>query len=167
MKKIIFLGATTIALLSLSACTSNSTKSSGTSSKTEQSTAKQQKIDNSKYDKVVSHLKSQLDTDNEQGWEYKITNDVTNENITNGTLIEVRPKTQEGADNLKKIYEESQSDDTSNQVGILGLQQIVSESAKELPDNNSEITLGYDTDSNNSVLLAASTKTKDIIKDNQ
>ncbi|WP_019299718.1 hypothetical protein [Lactococcus garvieae] len=163
MKKIFLFGATTLALFSLVACSSNSeSKESGNIQKTEQS-----KVDNSKFDKATANLKSQLDENNEGEWEYKTTNNVTNEYITDGTLIEIRPKTEEGKKNLKKIYDDSQTGELDKQVAILAIQQIISEAAKDLPDDNSEITLGYDIDSDNSALLAASTKTKDIIKADQ
>ncbi|MDG6110951.1 hypothetical protein [Lactococcus formosensis] len=160
MKKIFLLGATTLVLFSLAACSSNSeSKDSESNPKTEQS-----KVDNSKFDKATENLQSQLENEGSKEWEYKTINNVTNENITNGTLIEIRPKTDEGKNSLKKIYEDSQTGKIDNQIAILAIQQIVSEAAKDLPDDNSEITLGYDEDNDNSVLLAASTRTKDIIK---
>lgn len=163
MKKIFLLGATTLALFSLAACSSNSeSKESGNPQKTEQP-----KVDNSKFDKATTNLKSQLDKENGGEWEYETINNVTDEYITDGTVIEIRPKTEEGKKNLKKIYDDSQTGELDKQVAILAIQQIVSEAAKDLPDDNSEITLGYDIDSDNSALLAASTKTKDIIKAGQ
>ncbi|WP_285009417.1 hypothetical protein [Lactococcus formosensis] len=163
MKRIFLVGATALALFSLAACSSDSeSKDSGSNPKTEQS-----KVDNSKFDKATTNLKSQLDKENEGEWKYETINNVTNEYINDGTVIEIRPKTEEGKKNLKKIYDDSQTGELDKQIAILAIQQIVSEAAKDLPDDNSEITLGYDEDGDNSVLLAASTKTKDIIKANE
>lgn len=165
MKKLALIGVTILTAVSLAACSNKASENTSSKESTSKSSSitKEEKIDNSKFNSVISDLKSQLDPKNEGGWDYKITNDVTNENISKGTTIEVRPTEKAGADNLKKIYDDANSGNTDSQAAKLALQKIISDSAKKLPDNNSEITLGYSTDADSSVLLAASTKTKDII----
>ena len=165
MRKLTLIGVTILIVLSLAACsnkTSENTISKESTSKLSPIT-KEEKTDNSKFNSVISDIKSQLDPKSEGGWNYKITNDVTNEYISKGTIIEVRPTYKSGAENLKKIYDDANSGNTDSQVAKLALQNIISDTAKKLPDDNSEITLGYSIDSDNSVLLAASTKEKDII----
>lgn len=161
MKKLTLIGVTILTALSLAACsnkTSENTNSKESTSKLSPIT-KEGKTDNSKFNSVISDIKSQLDPKSEGGWNYKI----TNEYISKGTIIEVSPTYKSGAENLKKIYDDANSGNTDSQVAKLALQKIISDTAKKLPDDNSEITLGYSIDSDNSVLLAASTKEKDIM----
>ncbi len=165
MKKLALIGVTILTALSLAACsnkTSENTNSKESISKSSSMT-KEEKIDNSKFNSVISELKSQLDPKNEGGWDYKITNNVTNENISKGTTIEVKPTEKAGTENLKKINDDASSGNMDSQIAKLALQKIISDTAKKLPDDNSEMTLGYSTDADSSVLLAASTKNKDII----
>lgn len=166
MKKLILTGVALLTVISLVACSNKNSENSSSKEPTSKSSSviQKEKVDNSKYNPAISELKSKIDPENKGGWDYKITNDVSNEVFSGGTAISVTPTEQSGIDNLKKIYGESgSSEDAGAQVAKLALQQAVSNAAKKLPDENSEITLGYPTGSDNSVLLAASTKSKDII----
>lgn len=166
MKKLLLTGVALLTVISLVACSNKNSENSSSKESTSKSSSviQKEKVDNSKYNPAISELKSKIDPENKGGWDYKITNDVSNEVFSGGTTISITPTEQSGIDNLKKIYGESgSSEDAGAQVAKLALQQAVSNAAKKLPDENSEITLGYPTGSDNSVLLAASTKSKDII----
>lgn len=166
MKKLLLTGVALLAVISLVACSNKNSENASSKESTSKSSSviQKEKVDNSKYNPAISELKSKIDPENKGGWDYKITNDVSNEVFSGGTTISVTPTEQSGIDNLKKIYGESgSSEDAGAQIAKLALQQAVSNASKELPDENSEITLGYPTGSDNSVLLAASTKSKDII----
>lgn len=165
MKKGLILGATTIALLSLSACSSKSqstSSSSSSQSSSSSSSSSVKKIDNSKFEALVTELKAQLDPKNEGGFNFEIQNDIKDENVNGGTLIFVSGKTETENKNLKKAFDTANLGDEGAKLAKYALQKVVSDVAKKLPDNNSGIKLGAK-DGSNSYLLAYSLKSKDVI----
>lgn len=81
MKKIILWSLTFLVILTLSSCSKNK---------------------NSKYDSVISDLKSELAvkgdsklTFDNYEWSYKVVHNVTNADISKGDMIEVYPKKKE------------------------------------------------------------------------
>lgn len=164
MKKIALLGATTIALLSLAACSSSKdTSTTKDDSKTAQQSSEKPKVDNSKFDSAISTLKEQIDPDG-TAFSYEIKNDVITSDYPDGhTEIRVTPKDKAGTEDLKKMDEEASSGNTDQQLAISMFKQGVSDAAKKLPDDTTSITFGYEVAADQQNLLAASTKTKDII----
>ncbi|MDN6034085.1 MAG: hypothetical protein L0I70_10385 [Lactococcus lactis] len=129
MKKIILWGLTFLVILTISSCSKNK---------------------NSKYDSVISDLKSELAvkgdsklTFDNYEWSYKVVHNVTNADISKGDMIEVYPKKERDSKRLFNINIDSQMGDSYAQSKIIVLQKIVSKIAKKLPNDNSEITLGF------------------------
>ena len=163
MKKIILFGAASFALLSLVACSDNSSESK---SNTETSTTEQaSKPDNSKFNEIIKELKKDLDKDNEGLVDIKITNDAIDENFDKGhTIIDVIAS-ETSAKNIKPMLDAINSGEATDneKLGIQAIRQEISDTAKKLPDNTTQINFSLPIDSDNSQLVAASTKTKDII----
>lgn len=151
MKKFILLIFMTLAIVSLSACSKNA---------------------DNKYDAVISDLKSELAvkgdpklTIGKYEWTYKVVHNVTNADMSKGDMIEVYPKSEGDSEKLSDINNDSQMNDIYAQSKIVVLQKIVSKVAKELPNDNSGIELGFQSEqkSKEVIPVASSVKSMDVI----
>ena len=165
MKKLVLLGVTVLGITSLAACSSNSSKTTNSKSTEKSSSVAVKKVDNSKFDTIVNELKKDFDKDNEGLITTKIENDVIDSDFPKGhTIIKVMT-TNKSTDNIKNMLDAINGNTAtdSQKLGIQAIRQEVSDVAKKLPDNTTEINFGYAIDSDNTQLVAASTKVKDII----
>lgn len=162
MKKIVLFSALSLALFGLAACSSSSEK---TSEKQEaQSVVK--KSDDSQYDGVVKELKALLDKNNNGAVNITIRHDVVDGDFPDGhTVIAAVTATESGTQMMKELVEAKDSNTaTDDQVlTIQALRQSISDIAKKLPNDSDEIDFGYEIAADQTMLVAASTKTKDII----
>lgn len=151
MKKIALFSFAVFSIVSISACTKNS---------------------DNKYDSVISDLKSELAVKSDSKltigkykWIYKVVHNVTNADMAKGDMIEVYPKSERNSEKLSNINTDSQMNDIYAQSKIVTLQKIVSKIAKKLPNDNSGIELGYQSEQKSKGLIpiASSVKSMDVI----
>ena len=159
MKKLVLLSFTVLAIVSLSACANHQ------SAKTESSNLKTVKSADSKYDSIISELKSELSYVSDYEWDDKITHNVTNADISKGVMIEIFPKEESYSTNLQDISTSNPLSTKRSKDKVLVLQKLVSKIAKKLPNDNSEITLGFQSEqkSKGVVPVARSVKAMDAI----
>ena len=141
MKKLLSTSAILLSATVLVACSNNqsTTKDSSEQPKTEQknttSTNVKTKVDNSKYDNLISEIKSKLDPESSGAISVKIQNNVI----------------------------DSDSATTNQQNAITVFRMSISEFAKKLPDDNTTLSLGYEKSADQYDLIAKSSKQKDFI----
>ncbi len=141
MKKLLSTSAILLSATVLVACSNNqsTTKDSSEQPKTEQknttSTNVKTKVDNSKYDNLISEIKSKLDPESTGAISVKIQNNVI----------------------------DSDSATTNQQNAITVFRMSISEFAKKLPDDNTTLSLGYEKSADQYDLIAKSSKQKDFI----
>ena len=141
MKKLLSTSAILLSATILVACSNNqsTTKDSSEQPKTEQknttSTNVKTKVDNSKYDNLISEIKSKLDPESTGAISVKIQNNVI----------------------------DSDSATTNQQNAITVFRMSISEFAKKLPDDNTTLSLGYEKSADQYDLIAKSSKQKDFI----
>ena len=171
MKKLL---TTTTILLSatvLVACSNNQSTSKDNTEqpKTEQknttSTDTKAKVDNSKYDELISEIKSKLDPESTGAISVKIQNNVIDSDspephdtimiLITGTA---KDKAKEA---LGAVQSNSATTDQKNAITLLRMS--ISEFAKKLPDENATLSLGYEKSADQYDLIAKSSKQKDII----
>ncbi|MGT2682952.1 hypothetical protein [Streptococcus porci] len=163
---------TTVALLSvitLAACSSSKTETSKSSenqtTQTETTTAAKPQVDNSKYEAIVSEIKSTLDPENSGELTVEIENDVVDSEYPDGhNIIRVllTGDSQKSAkEALDAVYSNSASTEQSNAITLLRM--TISDLAKKLPDDTTVIDFGYEQSADQYDLIAKSSKTKDVI----
>lgn len=159
MKKIILSSFAVFSILLLSACSTNQAL------KPESSSSKISQNDNSKYDSVISDLKSELADKSEYKWVFKIEHNITNADISKGVMINIAPEKYDDSKELKNTYIELWLGDKQSKNKIILLQKLVSKAAKKLPDDNSEITLGFKSEQERKgvVPVARSVKSMDAV----
>lgn len=171
MKKLL---TTTTILLSatvLVACSNNQSTSKDNTEqpKTEQknttSTDTKTKVDNSKYDELISEIKSKLDPESTGAISVKIQNNVTDSTSSEPHDTIMILITGTAKDKAKEALDAVQSNSatTDQKNAITLLRMSISEFAKKLPDENATLSLGYEKSADQYDLIAKSSKQKDII----
>jgi hypothetical protein len=171
MKKLL---TTTTILLSatvLVACSNNQSTSKDNTEqpKTEQknttSTDTKTKVDNSKYDELISEIKSKLDPESTGAISVKIQNNVTDSTSSephDTIMILITGTAKDKAkEALGAVQSNSATTDQKNAITLLRMS--ISEFAKKLPDENATLSLGYEKSADQYDLIAKSSKQKDII----
>ena len=171
MKKLL---TTTTILLSatvLVACSNNQSTSKDNTEqpKTEQknttSTDTKAKVDNSKYDELISEIKSKLDPESTGAISVKIQNNVINSDSSephDTIMILITGTAKDKAkEALGAVQSNSATTDQKNAITLLRMS--ISEFAKKLPDENATLSLGYEKSADQYDLIAKSSKQKDII----
>lgn len=171
MKKLL---TTTTILLSatvLVACSNNQSTSKDNTEqpKTEQknttSTDTKAKVDNSKYDELISEIKSKLDPESTGAISVKIQNNIVDSDSSEPHDIIMILITGTAKDKAKEALGAVQSNSatTDQKNAITLLRMSISEFAKKLPDENATLSLGYEKSADQYDLIAKSSKQKDII----
>lgn len=171
MKKLL---TTTTILLSatvLVACSNNQSTSKDNTEqpKTEQknttSTDTKAKVDNSKYDELISEIKSKLDPESTGAISVKIQNNVIDSDSSephDTIMILITGTAKDKAkEALGAVQSNSATTDQKNAITLLRMS--ISEFAKKLPDENATLSLGYEKSADQYYLIAKSSKQKDII----
>ena len=171
MKKLL---TTTTILLSatvLVACSNNQSTSKDNTEqpKTEQknttSTDTKAKVDNSKYDELISEIKSKLDPESPGAISVKIQNNVIDSDSSephDTIMILITGTAKDKAkEALGAVQSNSATTDQKNAITLLRMS--ISEFAKKLPDENATLSLGYEKSADQYDLIAKSSKQKDII----
>ena len=171
MKKLLSISAILLSATVLVACSNNqsTTKDSSEQPKTEQknttSTNTKAKVDNSKYDDLISEIKSKLDPESTGAINVKIQNNVIDSDSSEPHDTIMILLTGTAKDNAKKSLDavNSNSATTDQNNAITLIRMTISEYAKKLPDDNTTLSLGYEKSADQYDLIAKSSKQKDII----
>ncbi|HEL2560114.1 TPA: hypothetical protein ACHVAC_000959 [Streptococcus suis] len=170
MKKVIYSSLLLLSTVTLAACSSSSPDSTASSSSsTEQtsssSTVASTAIDNSQYDAIVEKLNSELNPDGSAEFEAEIINDVVDSEYPDGHNVIRILFTGQAKTSIEEIVAaiDSNTATADQQNAIALLQMVISQMAKELPDDTTTIDLGYEISADQYHLIAKSSKIKDII----
>ena len=171
MKKLLTTSAILLSATVLVACSNNqsATKDSSEQPKTEQknttSTNTKAKVDNSKYDSLISEIKSKLDPESTGAISVKIKNDVIDSDsseLHDTIMILLTGTAKDSAkEALDAVNSNSATTDQNNAITLIRM--YISEFAKKLPDDNATLSLGYEKSADQYDLIAKSSKQKDII----
>ena len=171
MKKLLSTSAILLSATVLVACSNNqsTTKDSVEQPKTEQknttSTNTKAKVDNSKYDDLISEIKSKLDPESTGAVSVKIQNNVINSDSSepHDTIMILLTGTAKNSakEALDAVDSNSATTDQNNAITLIRMS--ISEFAKKLPDDNTTLSLGYEKSADQYDLIAKSSKQKDII----
>lgn len=171
MKKLLTTSAILLTASVLVACSNNQsdTKDSSEQPKTEQknTTSKNTKarVDNSKYDSLISEIKSKLDPESTGAISVKIKNDVIDSDSSepHDTIMILLTGTAKDSakESLDAVNSNSATTDQNNAITLIRM--AISEFAKKLPDDNTTLSLGYEKSADQYDLIAKSSKQKDII----
>ena len=171
MKKLLSTSAILLSATVLVACSNNqsATKDGSEQPKTEQknttSTNTKVKVDNSKYDDLISEIKSKLDPESTGAISVKIQNDVidSDESESHDTIMILLTGTAKDSakESLDAVNSNSATTDQNNAITLIRM--AISEFAKKLPDDNTTLSLGYEKSADQYDLIAKSSKQKDII----
>lgn len=171
MKKLLTTTTILISATVLVACSNNQSTSKDNTEqpKTEQknttSTDTKTKVDNSKYDELISEIKSKLDPESTGAISVKIQNNVTDSTSSEPHDTIMILITGTAKDKAKEALDAVQSNSatTDQKNAITLLRMSISEFAKKLPDENTTLSLGYEKSADQYDLIAKSSKQKDII----
>ena len=171
MKKLLTTTTILLSATALVACSNNQSTSKDNTEqpKTEQknttSTDTKAKIDNSKYDELISEIKSKLDPESTGAISVKIQNNVIDSDSSephDTIMILITGTAKDKAkEALGAVQSNSATTDQKNAITLLRMS--ISEFAKKLPDENATLSLGYEKSANQYDLIAKSSKQKDII----
>ena len=171
MKKALITSAILLSTTVLVACSNNQSTSKNNTEqpKTEQknttSTNTKAKVDNSKYDNLISEIKSKLDPESTGAISVKIKNDVIDSDSSepHDTIMILLTGTAKDSakESLDAVNSNSATTDQNNAITLIRM--TVSEYAKKLPDDNTTLSLGYEKSADQYDLIAKSSKQKDII----
>ena len=171
MKKLLTISAILLSATVLVACSNNQSaaKDSAEQPKTEQknttSTNTKAKVDNSKYDDLISEIKSKLDPESTGAISVKIKNDVIDSDSSepHDTIMILLTGTAKNSakEALDAVNSNSATTDQNNAITLIRMS--ISEFAKKLPDDNTTLSLGYEKSADQYDLIAKSSKQKDII----
>ena len=171
MKKLLTTSAILLSATVLVACSNNQsdTKDSSEQPKIEQknttSTNTKAKVDNSKYDELISEIKSKLDPESTGAISVKIQNNVIDSDSSephDTIMILITGTAKDKAkEALGAVQSNSATTDQKNAITLLRMS--ISEFAKKLPDENATLSLGYEKSADQYDLIAKSSKQKDII----
>ena len=171
MKKLLTTSAILLTASILVACSNNqpTSKDNTEQPKTEQknttSTNTKAKVDNSKYDDLISEIKSKLDPESTGAISVKIKNDVIDSDSSEPHDTIMILLTGTAKDSAKEAMDavNSNSATTDQNNAITLIRMSISEFAKKLPDDNTTLSLGYEKSADQYDLIAKSSKQKDII----
>ena len=171
MKKLLSTSAILLSATVLVACSNNqsATKDSSEKAKAEQknttSTNTKTKVDNSKYDNIISEIKSKLDPESTGAISVKIQNNVIDSDSSEPHDTIMILLTGTAKDNAKETMAAINSNSaTTNQQNVITVFRMsISEFAKKLPDDNTTHSLGYEKSADQYDLIAKSSKQKDLI----
>lgn len=171
MKKLLITTTILLSATVLVACSNNQSTSKGSSEqpKTEQknttSTDTKAKVDNSKYDELISEIKSKLDPESTGAINVKIQNNIVDSDSSEPHDTIMILLTGTAKDSAKKSLDavNSNSATTDQNNAITLIRMTVSEYAKKLPDDNTTLSLGYEKSADQYDLIAKSSKQKDFI----
>lgn len=171
MKKLLTTTTILLSATALVACSNNQSTSKDNTEqpKTEQknttSTDTKAKVDNSKYDELISEIKSKLDPESTGAISVKIQNNVIDSDSSephDTIMILITGTAKDKAkEALGAVQSNSATTDQKNAITLLRMS--ISEFAKKLPDENATLSLGYEKSANQYDLIAKSSKQKDII----
>ncbi|WP_049532960.1 hypothetical protein [Streptococcus pseudopneumoniae] len=171
MKKLLSTSAILLSATVLVACSNNqsATQNSSEQPKMEQknttSTNTKTKVDNSKYDNLISEIKSKLDPESTGAISVKIQNNVIDSDSSephDTIMILLTGTTKDSAkEALDAVNSNSATTDQNNAITLIRMS--ISEFAKKLPDDNTTLSLGYEKSADQYDLIAKSSKQKDII----
>ena len=171
MKKLLTTTTILLSATALVACSNNQSTSKDNTEqpKTEQknttSTDTKAKVDNSKYDELISEIKSKLDPESTGAISVKIQNNVVDSDSSepHDTIIILITGTakDKAKEALGAVQSNSATTDQKNAITLLRMS--ISEFAKKLPDENATLSLGYEKSADQYDLIAKSSKQKDII----
>lgn len=171
MKKLLTTTTILLSATALVACSNNQSTSKDNTEqpKTEQknttSTDTKAKVDNSKYDELISEIKSKLDPESTGAISVKIQNNVTDSTSSephDAIMILITGTAKDKAkEALDAVQSNSATTDQKNAITLLRMS--ISEFAKKLPDENTTLSLGYEKSADQYDLIAKSSKQKDII----
>lgn len=171
MKKLLITTTILLSATVLVACSNNQSTSKDNTEqpKTEQknttSTDKKAKVDNSKYDELISEIKSKLDPESTGAISVKIQNNVIDSDSSephDTIMILITGTAKDKAkEALGAVQSNSATTDQKNAITLLRMS--ISEFAKKLPDENATLSLGYEKSADQYDLIAKSSKQKDII----
>ena len=171
MKKLLTTSAILLTATVLAACSNNqsATKDSSEQPKTEQKnttlTNTKAKVDNSKYDNLISEIKSKLDPESTGAINVKVQNDVIDSDSSepHDTIMILLTGTAKDSakEALDAVNSNSATTDQNNAITLIRM--AISEFAKKLPDDNTTLSLGYEKSADQYDLIAKSSKQKDII----
>ena len=171
MKKLLSTSAILLSATVLVACSNNqsATQNSSEQPKMEQknttSTNTKTKVDNSKYDDLISEIKSKLDPESTGAISVKIQNNVIDSDSSephDTIMILLTGTTKDSAkEALDAVNSNSATTDQNNAITLIRMS--ISEFAKKLPDDNTTLSLGYEKSADQYDLIAKSSKQKDII----
>ena len=171
MKKLLSTSAILLSATVLVACSNNqsATQNSSEQPKMEQknttSTNTKTKVDNSKYDNLISEIKSKLDPESTGAISVKIQNNVIDSDSSEPHDAIMILLTGTAKDNAKETMAAINSNSaTTNQQNVITVFRMsISEFAKKLPDDNTTLSLGYEKSADQYDLIAKSAKQKDFI----
>ena len=171
MKKLLSTSAILLSATVLVACSNNqsATQNSSEQPKMEQknttSTNTKTKVDNSKYDNLISEIKSKLDPESTGAISVKIQNNLIDSDSSEPHDAIMILITGTAKDRAKEALGAVQSNSatTAQKNAITLLRMSISEFAKKLPDENATLSLGYEKSADQYDLIAKSSKQKDII----
>ena len=171
MKKLLTTSAILLTATVLVACSNNQSaaKDSSEQPKTEQknttSINTKAKVDNSKYDNLISEIKSKLDPESTGAINVKVQNDVIDSDSSepHDTIMVLLTGTAKDSakEALDAVNSNSATTDQNNAITLIRMS--ISEFAKKLPDDNTTLSLGYEKSADQYDLIAKSSKQKDII----
>ena len=171
MKKLLSTSAILLSATVLVACSNNqsATQNSSEQPKMEQknttSTNTKTKVDNSKYDNLISEIKSKLDPESTGAISVKIQNNVLDSDSSephDTIMILLTGTTKDSAkEALDAVNSNSATTDQNNAITLIRMS--ISEFAKKLPDDNTTLSLGYEKSADQYDLIAKSSKQKDFI----
>lgn len=171
MKKLLTTSAVLLTASILVACSNNqpTSKDNTEQPKTEQknttSTDTKAKVDNSKYDDLISEIKSKSDPESTGAISVKIQNNVINSDSSepHDTIMILLTGTAKNSakEALDAVNSNSATTDQNNAITLIRMS--ISEFAKKLPDDNTTLSLGYEKSADQYDLIAKSSKQKDII----
>ena len=171
MKKLLITTTILLSATVLVACSNNQSTSKDNTEqpKTEQknttSTDTKAKVDNSKYDELISEIKSKLDPESTGAISVKIQNNVIDSDSSephDTIMILITGTAKDKAkEALGAVQSNAATTDQKNAIALLRMS--ISEFAKKLPDENATLSLGYEKSADQYDLIAKSSKQKDII----
>jgi len=171
MKKLLTTSVFLLTASVLVACSNNQSTSKDNTEqpKTEQknttSTDTKAKVDNSKYDELISEIKSKLDPESTGAISVKIKNNVIDSDSSepHDTIMILLTGTAKNSakEALDAVNSNSATTDQNNAITLIRM--AISEFAKKLPDDNTTLSLGYEKSADQYDLIAKSSKQKDII----
>ena len=166
MKKLLSTSAILLSATVLVACSNNqSTTKDSSEQKNTTSTNTKAKVDNSKYDNLISEIKSKLDPESTGAISVKIQNNVIDSDSSEPHDAIMILLTGTAKDSAKETMNaiNSNSATTNQQNAITVFRMSISEFAKKLPDDNTTLSLGYEKSADQYDLIAKSSKQKDFI----